>query len=313
MSESGGPGQFGHSFCANSPHLPNALCATPLIESALASPSTHELAELHPAYGGLPSVARYLLISSTHVTRAAAYGSPGSTGPLSVGGGVVSAGGGAVSLPGEPVSVPGDFVSVPPPPLVSAPPPDVSPLGAPESVVPPGVESVVGLLPPSSSPSMSMFPLTVQAVRVNAENAMAATRILEVMHRASHDRGHRQRALRARIARTRARSMRENPPNWGQLPARHVTGRHARGRSFHDRRITAERRVHDVVLREGERSRQIAFGKDSDVEDLERVHRRPCRFVDHARHRDRHGVEARITIRSRVHADHAFEGECLDP
>src|SRR5207249_2080142 len=129
---SGGPGHPGHSFCALSPHDPNALCGVPVSESFFDSPSTHGSADVHGAYGGSESVARYLLISSTHVTRAAATGSLGpvstTTVPVSSGGGVPvsTGGGGVVSALGvvSPLDVPlsvGCDAESPPPPSVSPP------------------------------------------------------------------------------------------------------------------------------------------------------------------------------------------------
>src|SRR5262249_20002326 len=71
-----GGGHPGHSFCANSPHCPNAPCAVPVIESLCASPSAQSSAPVHLSYGASPKVTRYWLIVSTQSCSAPAVDPP---------------------------------------------------------------------------------------------------------------------------------------------------------------------------------------------------------------------------------------------
>ena len=63
-----GPGHPGHSFCAISPHFPNAPCALLPEPSLLASPSLHVSASLQRVYGGRALLVRYLLMVATQTS-----------------------------------------------------------------------------------------------------------------------------------------------------------------------------------------------------------------------------------------------------
>src|SRR5262245_47924623 len=67
---SGGPGQPGHSFCAHSPHWPNAPCAWPVWLSLCDCESAHDSALVQRPYGGRPMLARCWLIASTQIWAA---------------------------------------------------------------------------------------------------------------------------------------------------------------------------------------------------------------------------------------------------